>query len=520
MLSRLSTDRLRRRSRSPAPTSGAQAERPLVVVEKVKGALLVAALDREAERLGLAAGLPLSTARAMAPALAVVEADSAADAALREALADWAERYTPFIGLDGTDGLMLDVTGSSPLFGGEVAMLADLAGRLARAGLTSRMALAGTPAAARALARFGCRDGERRIVAPGGEDEAVRPLPVAALGLDPSAATALARLGLKRIGDLALAARAPLAARFGLALLDRLDGVRGLAEEPIAPRRPLPACTAERRFAEPIGHEDDVRRSILAMAGELCAILARRGEGARRLELVFFRADGAVRRLPVEASRPLRDPQAMLRLYRERLDALADPLDPGFGFDVLRLSALVVQRLDPAQAGLDGRDNDAEALADLADRLGARLGGRRVMRLAAEDTHDPSLASRAVPVRQASAPGEEDWSAWRDAGEPPTRPLRLLDPPERVEALAEIPDGPPVRFRWRRVLHAVRKAEGPERIAPEWWRVRDDGSRAEALTRDYFRIEDESGRRFWLYREGLFGRETASPRWYLHGLFA
>ena len=125
-------------------------------------------------------------------------------------------------------------------------------------------------------------------------------------------------------------------------------------------------------------------------------------------------------------------------------------------------------------------------------------------------------------MRQARSPGEDDWSAWspQEQGEAPLRPLRLLDPPERVEALAEIPDGPPVRFRWRRVLHAVRKAEGPERIAPEWWRVRDDGSHAAALTRDYFRIEDEAGRRFWLYREGLFGRETAAPRWYLHGLFA
>lgn len=491
-------------------------------MDKVKGALLLVAVDPAAERLGLAPGLPLTTARAMAPALAVTEADPDADAALREVVADWAERYTPFVGLDGEDGLMLDVTGSAPLFGGEAAMLADLAARLARAGLASRMALAGTPAAARTLARFGCRDGERRIVAPGGEDAAVRPLGVAALGLDPALTTALARLGLKRVGDLAVAPRAPLAARFGLSLLDRLDSVRGLAEEPIAPRRPLPACTAERRFAEPIGHEDDVRRSILAMAGELCAILARRGEGARRLELAFFRADGAVRRLPVETSRPVREPRVILRLYRERLDALADPLDPGFGFDVLRLSALVLERLDPTQPGLDGEGEGEAALADLADRLGARLGGRRVTRLAAEDTHDPARASRAVPVRQARSPGEDDWSAWtpQERGEAPLRPLRLLDPPERVEALAEIPDGPPVRFRWRRMLHAVRKAEGPERIAPEWWRVRDDGSRAAALTRDYFRIEDEAGRRFWLYREGLFGRETAAPRWYLHGLFA
>ncbi len=510
-------------SRSPnlaGPRSAAPGESPLVVVEKVKGALLLATVDKAAERLGLAPGLPLATARAMVPVLDVVEANPAADAALLAGVADWAERYTPFVGLDGTDGLMLDVTGSAHLFGGEDAMLRDLATRLARSGFHNRAVIAGSPATARALARFGCPENGQRVIVAGEEQAAVLPLGVAALGLETSAVTALARLGLKRVSDLAVAPRAPLAARFGMDLLDRLDRVRGFAEEPISPRRPLPACTAERRFAEPIGHEDDVRRSILAMAGELSRILARRGEGARRLELVFFRADGAVRRLGVETGRPLRDPQAMLRLYRERLDSLADPVDPGFGFDVLRLSALVVERLDPEQTGLDGRGRDEEALADLTDRLGARLGSRRVMRLSAQDTHDPQRASLLVPVRRATAGQGADWSAWAAGDEPPTRPIRLLDPPERVEALAEIPDGPPVRFRWRRVMHAVRKAEGPERIAPEWWRVKDDGSPRETFTRDYFRIEDEAGRRFWLYREGLFGRETGAPRWFVHGLFA
>lgn len=475
--------------------------------------MLIAAVDVAAERLGLVPGMPLATARAMVPALAVAETDPGADAALRESLADWLERYTPFVGLDGSDGLVLDVTGSAGLFGGEEALLADLAGRLGRAGIAHRTALAGAVATARALARFGCRDGEGRLVPPGEEAAAVLPLGTAALGIEAGTVTALARLGLKRVADLAVAPRAPLAARFGADLIDRLDALRGFREEPVNPRRPLPACTAERRFAEPIGHEDDVRRSILALAGELGRILARRGEGARRLELTFFRADGAVRRLPVETGRPVREPEAVLRLYRERLDALADPVDPGFGFDVLRLAALVTERLDAVQTGLDGRGRDDEALADLTDRLGARLGSRRVLRLAAEDTHHPDRASQPVPSRRALQPGQEDWSAWTPAGEPPLRPLRLLDPPERVEALAEIPDGPPVRFRWRRVLHAVRKAEGPERIAPEWWRE-------EALTRDYFRVEDEAGRRFWLYREGLFGREIMAPRWYVHGLFA
>ncbi|WP_367278196.1 DNA polymerase Y family protein [uncultured Alsobacter sp.] len=506
----------RHSARRPAgetpPLSAAPPDAPLVVVGREHNALVLTAVDADAAAAGLAPGMPLATARAMVPGLAVAEADPAADAALMETVADWAERYTPFIGLDAPDGLVLDIGGSAHLFGGEAAMLDDLVGRCRRAGLTARGAIAGSRAAAVALARFG-RDGQGTIVAPGGEAKAVAPLPVAALGLHPDLAGALVRLGLKRVMDLAVRPRGPLAARFGTDLLTRLDRALGRADEPLSPRRPLPACTAERRFAEPIGHEEDVRRSILALAADLGRILERRGEGARRLELVFFRTDGALRRLTVATGRPLRDPATVLRLYREALDSLADPVDPGFGFDVMRLSALATQRQDAEQTGLDARRQDDALLADLTDRLSARFGHRRVLALAAQDSHVPERASLAVPAQAGRAPGS--WADWTVPGEPPVRPVRLVDPPERIEALAEVPDGPPVRFRWRRVVHAVRKAEGPERIAPEWW-LAPEGT----LTRDYFRVEDEAGRRFWLYREGLWSRETDAPRWFLHGLFA
>ncbi|MHB2170226.1 DinB/UmuC family translesion DNA polymerase, partial [Alsobacter sp. R-9] len=374
------------------------------------------------------------------------------------------------------------------------------------------------------MARFAPDAGRGLIVPPGGEAAAVSPLPVAALAIDPAIAAALGRLGLKTVGDLAERARGPLAARFGTALIDRLDRALGRAEEPIAPRRPLPACTAERRFAEPIGHADDLHRSILALAGDLAGILQRRGEGARRLELVFFRADGAVRRLPVATGRPVRDPATVLRLYREVLDSLADPVDPGFGFDVMRLGALAVERMDAVQTGLDAAGDDEEALADLADRLAARFGRRRVLALSPQESHVPERACLAEPVQGLARPAAQGrdagpgpgWADWTIAGEPPSRPIRLVDPPERIEAVAEVPDGPPVRFRWRRVVHAVHRAEGPERIAPEWWRATGDAP----PTRDYFRVEDEAGRRFWLFREGLWSRETTAPRWFLHGLFA
>lgn len=476
------------------------------------GASALAAVDEAAAALGLHPGMTLATARAIRPDLAMHEADPAADRALLCALADRAERWTPLVGLDGDDALLLDITGAAHLFGGERNVIEDALSRFGRLGFSVRAAVAGTAAAARAVAE--CGGGG--IVPPGGEAEAVAGLPVAALRLDAATQGGLLHLGLKTVGDLASRPRAPLAARFGRVPLDRLDLLRGLARAPISPRRTPPACIAERRFAEPIGRQEDVRRTILVLAADLARILERRGEGARALELVFFRADGAMRSVTVEAGRPLREPAGVLRLFGERLDALADPLDPGFGFDVIRLSALALEALSETAVRLDrGPDFEAE-LSALIDRLAARFGTRRVLRPAARDTHLPERAALFLPAQQGNAALAADWTIFApEADAAPPRPVRLMDPPERIDVLAEVPDGPPVRFRLRRVLHAVVKAEGPERIAPEWWRAPEG-----TPTRDYFRVEDAEGRRFWLFRDGLYGRETDRPHWYLHGVFA
>jgi len=234
----------------------------------------------------------------------------------------------------------------------------------------------------------------------------------------------------------------------------------------------------------------------------------------------------------VETARPSRDSRALRRLYRERLDTLADPVDPGFGFDLVRLAVLRAEPLTPAQVSLDGRAVEEEEVAALIDRLAVRLGRERVLRFLERDTHDPARASTLVPAADPPAiPYARRPAPARAEGRP--RPLTLFDPPQPIEALAEVPDGPPLRFRWRRVVHEVARAEGPERIAPEWWRDwRPMGEGAP--TRDYYRVENREGRRFWLFRAGLYergwapGREPApgheerisdAPRWFVHGLF-
>ncbi len=458
--------------------------------------------------------MALASARAMVRELDVVEADPPADARLLAQIADWCDRFTPFVALDGLDGLLLDVTGATHLFGGEEKMLRDMRAKIGGQGFAVRGALAGTAAAARALARYA--DGS--IAAPGEDAKVIAPLPVAALDLEPRDTHALKRAGLKTIAQVAGRGRGELNARFGKDFVLTLDRALGLSEQPISPRRILPDFLVEHRFAEPVMTEEVIAESILSLARSLCGVLEERGQGARMLEASFFRTDGVVRHIAVETARPLREPAVIARLFRTRLDALGpresgDPLDPGFGFDLVRLAALHAERLVPESIGLEARPDEEKAIAFLIDRLAARFGSHRVLTFQAQDTHIPEAAGVAVPAQH--APETEIAFEPRLPGEAPRRPLRLFETPEPIDVMAQVPDGPPLRFRWRRLLHAVARAEGPERIAMEWWQ-----HQTPRPTRDYFRVEDEAGRRFWLYRDGLYGREPFAPRWYVHGLFA
>jgi len=444
----------------------------------------------------------------MHPDLVAAPEDAAADAKLLDLMADWCQRYTPMVTADPPDGILLDIGGCAHLFGGETALATDLARRLIRLGFASRMALADTIGAAWAAARYG----RNKVCASGDERRLLAPLPLAALRLSVDTVSALARVGLKRIGDIADLPRAPLAARFGGELLRQLDRALGCEHEPLTARQPLAPYVAERLFAEPIAREEDVLATAERLAVQLKIALERRGEGARQIELALFRTDGVVQRISAGTSRPLRDPSQIRALFVERLAGLSDPLDPGFGFDLVRLLVLVAEPFPPQQIGLGSSVDDAE-LGRLVDRLSARLGSRRVTRLLAHDTHIPEWAVSSMPAQaRVTEPGWDSFRQFRAASDLVPRPLRLLAKPEPIEALAMVPDGPPLRFRWRRALHQVVAAEGPERIEAAWWS--EDGP-----ARDYFRVEDQAGLRFWLFRLGLY-RDTATPRWYLHGMFA
>jgi protein ImuB len=500
-LERLSTDRIARTRREESSI-------PLVVSGPRRNAEVLVAVDAAAERRGLRPGLALAEARAMFPALGVMPEDTAADARLLDRLTDACLRYTPLVAADPPDGVLLDIGGCAHLFGGEDALLDDLSARLTAFGFSHRLATAGTIGAAWAAARFA----QTSIVTLGAERDVLMPLPLAALRLPAETVAALARVGLKRIGDIIDLPRAPLAARFGDSLLRNLDRALGRGQEPLTPKLPVAPYLADQPFPEPIAREEVVLATVERLAKRLKRALERQGEGARVLALTLFRTDGAVRHVTAGTSRPLRDPAAIRALFVERLAALGDELDPGFGFDLARLSVATAEAMSPEQIGLGGNE-DAADLARLIDRLSARLGARRVMRLAVYDSHIPELAAGPVPAQRGSTEGWEAFRNFRDEADLGPRPLRLFARPEPIEAVAEVPDGPPLRFRWRRALHEVVAAEGPERIEGAWW------SEQGGPARDYFRVEDRTGLRFWLFRAGLY-RDTAQPRWFMHGVGA
>lgn len=551
-LPRFATDRLRQKLARDA-AGARRSSSPLVTMREVAGRAILVAVDERAAAGGAAPEMPLADARALLPQLQVHPADPAGDGAMLRRLADWATRYTPWTaaetaeeGLNGGGGagLWLDITGCAHLFGGEAALLSDLLLRLERFGYRARAAIADTPGAAWAVSRF--IDGRPSMTLEkilGGRgwivpEDVSRPaldrLPVAALRLPPAMAAELERLGLYAIGDLLGLPRAGLARRFGGLPLRRLEQALGGIDEPISPAPPPATFRSFQPLAEPIATAESIATVLQRLLHDLCRRLEKAQQGLRRLELALYRVDGSLQRLAIGTSRPSRDAAALQRLLAQQIEKI----DPGFGIEAMALAAAKAEPLTalqmvlksktlplpqrdraaivatpPAPSRSDRRDSrglgrGAEqnaALAPLIDTLANRLGFANVRRLVPRQSHIPERAVAAVaPLAEGQA------AAWPPL---PPRPLRLFPRPHPVEAMALLPDHPPVMFRWQSRLHRIRRAEGPERLEPEWWRPEDESRR----WRDYFRVEGEDGRRFWLFREGL---PPEHGRWYLHGLFS
>ncbi|MGD9966941.1 MAG: DNA polymerase Y family protein [Hyphomonadaceae bacterium] len=514
-LPRIRTDRLIRSRRAPAE------DRPLVIYAKENGAYQLTGVDARGSTLGLHLAMSLADARAMQPHLEAVEAEPEEDARALDNIAAWCERFTPVVIKDPPEGLFLDITGCGHLFGGEEKLRAEIVTRLAAQGFGARAAIAPTPGAAWAFARYrqkqqrSLREQLRGSLSMDGRDNLLQdlaPLPVEALRLDPGAAALLRRVGLKTIGQLLDAPRSSFTARAGETAMLRLDQALGRAREALTPRRPAPMVFALRRFLEPIFSAD----AILQVAGDLCSDVIEklevRGAGVLGAELVLFGVDGRDRVIAVNVSRPLRETKPLLRLFREKLNVVGENLNAEFGFEAARMDIVALARIDEdARTLVDVEETAADEakIGAIIDVLSSRLGPKRVLRPRLHDEHAPERAAGWKPAlgKTSKAAGENP-----PADGVQRRPVRLFAPAQQIEVMASVPDGPPIRFRWRRVMREVVRAEGPERISGDW--------RRREMTRDYYRVEDRQGRRYWLYREGLYGETETPPRWFVHGLFA
>ena len=509
----------------------------------------IVAVDAAAEQARLSVGQNLSDARAMVPDLVAREIDRPYIEHAFADFADWHSNASPIVAvLDDVAAfgdLILDVTGVAHLFGGEIKLLALLIDRLRSRGFTVSGAIAGTIGAAWALSHFASDSIlEDRLA------DALARLPVVALRLTDIQVAGLNQMGLKTIGQLYGRDRTALQARFGVSLITRLDQALGFIEERITPRLPAPEYYAERRFPDPIGFMDDVLMTARDLAIQLGLRLEAEGLGAQSFHLLLYRVDHKVMTLSVNSARATRDPDHIAQLFVHRSERLEGEYDAGFGIDMIRLAASSVAEVSSMQIGAFEVRNGAEDLDRLYDRMTSRLGPLALVRSKFISTHIPEQAVKLEPV---IARTPDDPEALPDPDL--LRPLRLLPDPEPISVVAEVPHGPPMRMIWRRISYRILKASGPERIDAEWWRsgrnlepllpsarkeqaepvdadkkrkqpakLEPHVSRLQAfqpatVLRDYYVIEDDGGRRFWIFRLGLYGAEVP-PRWFLHGFFS
>jgi len=517
------------------------ADRPLVTSLKDGSRLVIGAACPVARARGLVPGMAITQARALVPDLDIRDADPGGDAAdLLRLATTAARRWTPLAALSGADGLLLDITGTAHLFGGEARMAHRIVRLLARLGFTARVAVADTAGAAWAMARFGVDD--RRpaaasrspatrpnrgdgwlIVPPAEHHRAIARLPLAALRLDPGVVDALVHLGVETVGQLVEMPRAPLARRFGDALLTRLDQASGRVAEPLDPVIPPEPIAVVQHFAEPIATAEAIEHRLGILMLRLVTALTEAGRGARAIELIADRIDGVPQHLAIGLARPSRDGAHMLRLITRRIEEIA----PGYGIDALTLH---VRRADALDAQpVDERLEETPAdIAPLVDALANRIGDARLWRMQPVESDVPERSlETAPPLADAARPAARlkvddvrrldrsvDLHPWHPRWPRPARLLRRPEPLDHV--IAELPDQPPRRFTWRGETHQIVRADGPERILGEWWHRTTEAQ----SVRDYFQVEDETGHRFWLFRRGDGERaETGDLAWFIHGAF-
>ncbi|QFY60431.1 DNA polymerase Y family protein [Rhizobium grahamii] len=492
----LSTDRIRRADPS------IPVEQAIAVIARSGSKRWVSAADAAARKAGVHVGMPAAKAQALFRGLMLVDADAVLDTNALERITLWAlTQYSPIVAVDPPDGIVMDTEGADHLQGGEQMMITAIANRFRAKGLTARVAIADTWGAAHACARAIERE---TVIVPRGETvRAVEQLPIHLLRLPDQIVVDLRTLGFKTIGELSATPRAPLTLRFGPEIGRRLDQMYARLAEPIEPVRSPELIEVSRAFAEPIGAAETINKYVGRLVTQLVSELQRKGLGVRRTDLIVEKVDGARQAIRAGTAKPARDVAWLTKLFRDR----TEKIEPGFGIERLSLVAIVTQPLEEEQRSSSLVEEDTTDITPLIDVFGNR--GQRVYRVApfASDVPERSVQRIAAAATERDANWVHHWP----------RPVRLLHKPDPIDAIALMPDKPPVSITWRGKRHRIARADGPERVFGEWWK-RD--SELEAV-RDYFVVEDERGQRLWVFRSGDgVDPETGSHRWFIHGIFA
>lgn len=470
-----------------------------VVAAPEHGRMRITAVCAGVRRQGVYAGMTVADARTLVADIQVLDDAPALPGQLLTGLGYWCIRYTPTVATDLPDGLVLDATGCTHLWGGEAAYVEAIQSCLQALGYTTRIAMAGTVGAARALARYGQR--QITVTPPGEEKPAILPLPPAALRLETAVTERLQKLGLCTIGHFINMERSVLRRRFGLGLLNRIDQALGWKEEPLLPLQPVEPFLERLPCPEPVVTRTGIEIALQQLLHTLCERLVKEGRGLCKAVFKACRVDEEVQQIAIGTHLPSCQPTHLFKLFELKIDQVA----PGPGIELFLLEAPKVEKTRIAQGVLwnHGGFND-NRLAELLDRLTGKLGSGIVHRYLPDEHYWPERS-----FKEAASLTEQPVTGWRDDR---PRPLRLLHIPEPVEVAAPVPDYPPIHFRHKGQLHTIKKADGPERIEAEWWI-------AEGEHRDYYVVEDETGARYWLFRLGHYTGDKPC-QWYLHGYFA
>ncbi|HKQ47152.1 MAG TPA: DNA polymerase Y family protein [Phycisphaerae bacterium] len=458
---------------------------------------------------GVRAGMTLAHARSLLAGMAVRDQATTPeeDAAALRRLARWMLRFAPVVAPDDPDGLMLDIAGCEKLFGGEREHARRIAAALARWGLRPRLAVAPTFACARAMARYGRE--EIIWIAEGAVREALGPLPVRALRIDERSVEALADVGIERIEHLFVLPREELAARFGRELLERLDRATGAVVETIQPIQLARRFEAAHAFDGPVRRPEIIEATTRELLTRLLKQLQTADRGVLELIVLLRCVDMGPETLSLRLTYPNRDSAHLWKLLSPRLERV----HLGFGVEEITLRASRTGRMARQQAAFlretaQEAADQPTALGELVDRLIDRLGGAAVTQVQPAETYVPEAAFVHTAVREIAPRTSGRARVAERAIYPADRPSQLFDSPEPLRILSLVPDGPPVWLEWRGQSGKVVSGVGPERITLPWW---DHRLLAGATLRDYYEVEDEHGRRLWVYRDG------GSGEWFVHG---